>query len=116
MLVASRAPFLVRLAALTTPACSPLSRFTTLFGTDACDPSPTLTFADATTAGSCPQSSVVTRTWTATDHCGNSATRSQVITVVDTTAPVLGSLPGPSTVECPAAPSFTTPTDRKGVG
>src|SRR5262245_62549099 len=107
MLVASRAPFLVRLAALTTPACSPLSRFTTLFGTDACDPSPTLTFADATTAGSCPQSSVVTRTWTATDHCGNNATRRQVSTLVNTTAQMLGSLTRPTKVECQAAPSFT---------
>src|SRR5260221_8281708 len=79
---------------------------------DACDASPTLTFADVTTAGSCPQSSVVTRTWTATDHCNNVSTRSQVITVADTTAPVIGSLPGPTTIECPATPSFTTQIGR----
>src|SRR5439155_8114097 len=60
--------------------------------------------------GSCPQSHVVTRTWTATDHCNNSATRSQVITVIDTTVPVISALPAPSTIECPATPSFTTPT------
>jgi hypothetical protein len=46
-------------------------------------------FSDVTTAGTCPQSSVVTRTWTAADHCGNSSTASQVITVVDTTAPTV---------------------------
>src|SRR5207244_3330178 len=79
---------------------------------DACDPSPTLTFADVTTPGppSCPQASDVTRTWTATDHCGNSSTASQVIHVVDTTAPVISTLPGPSTIQCPASPSFATPT------
>src|SRR5260221_5306721 len=77
---------------------------------DACDASPTLTFADVTTAGSCPQSSVVTRTWTATDHCNNVSTRSQVISVAATSVAVIGSLPGSTTIECPATPSFTTPT------
>src|SRR5207253_3971142 len=51
-----------------------------------------------------------TRTWTATDHCGNSSTASQVIHVVDTTAPVISTLPGPPTIQCPASPSFATPT------
>src|SRR5262249_41674466 len=117
--VDTTAPVLGSLPAPSTVECPAAPSFTTPTVSDACDASPTLTFADATTAGSCPQSSVVTRTWTATDHCGNSATRSQVITVVDTTAPVpsgraagrgLGRSPAPSTVECPAAPSFTTPT------
>src|SRR5204863_1376685 len=84
--------------------------FTTPTATDACDPSPTLTFADATTAGSCPQNHDVTRTWTATDHCNNASTASQVIHVVDTTAPVISSLPGPTTIECTNAPIVTTPT------
>src|SRR5207247_7837931 len=77
---------------------------------DACDPSPTLTFADSTTAGSCPQDYSVTRTWTATDHCNNSTTATQTNTVHDTTAPEISTLPEPSTIECPASPSFTTPT------
>ncbi|MCK7590876.1 T9SS type A sorting domain-containing protein, partial [Subsaxibacter sp. CAU 1640] len=44
--------------------------------------------------GECEGSYTVTRTWTATDDCGNSSTASQVIEVEDNTAPVLvGSLP-----------------------
>ena len=48
----------------------------------------------------------LTRTWSATDICGNRATCVQVITVVDTTAPVLSNLPeGEITVECDAVPA-----------
>src|SRR6185295_11266259 len=60
---------------------------------DVCDTSPTVTFSDVTTAGPCPQSYKVTRTWTATDHCGNHASCSQAITVVDTMPP---------SITCPA--------------
>src|SRR5258706_726459 len=78
--------------------------------TDACDPAPSLPFADATTPGSCPQSHVVTRTWTATDACNNSSTASQGISVRATTGLVMRALPAASTVECPGTPSFATPT------
>src|SRR5207245_2701054 len=57
-----------------------------------------------------PQNLFVTRTWTAVDHCGNSSTASQLIHVVDTTAPVISPLPPSTTIECPATPSFATPT------
>src|SRR5439155_12050800 len=30
--------------------------------------------------------------------------------VVDTTAPTISALPAPTTIQCPATPSFTTPT------
>src|SRR5258706_8193298 len=93
-----------------TSECPGTPSFTTPTVGDACDASPTLTFADVTTAGSCPQSSVVTRTWTATDHCNNVSTRSQVITVADTTAPGIGRPPGPTTIEYPGTPIITTPT------
>src|SRR5204862_435492 len=101
------APNLTALPAPSTIECPATPSFTTPTATDACDASPTLTFADVTTPGSCPQSQVVTRTWTATDHCNNSPAARQVITVVDTTAPVISALPAPSTIECPATPSFT---------
>ena len=41
----------------------------------------TLTSADVTTPGTCAGEYSVTRTWTATDACGNSSTASQTITV-----------------------------------
>src|SRR5204863_2414176 len=80
---------------------------------DACDASPALTFADVTTPGSCPQSYSVTRTWTATDHCGNASTASQTITVQDKTAPAITGVGGPQTIECPATPAFRAAERRE---
>ncbi|MEO5905282.1 MAG: hypothetical protein ABIQ11_01050, partial [Saprospiraceae bacterium] len=48
-----------------------------------------ITFADVTTPGTCPQEYSVTRTWTATDDCGNSSSCSRTIVVEDNTAPVI---------------------------
>ncbi len=51
-----------------------------------------------------------TRTWTATDASGNASQASQTINVQDITAPVIAALPGPSTIDCPAAPVFAQAT------
>lgn len=42
----------------------------------------------------------ITRTWTYTDACGNNATVTQTITVIDTQAPVFAAAPVDVTVEC----------------
>src|SRR4029079_18930254 len=61
--------------------------------------------------GSCPSNYSVTRTWTATDACGNvSAPASQTINVQDITAPVIAPLPAPTTIACPATPVFALAT------
>jgi gliding motility-associated-like protein len=54
----------------------------------------------------CPNHYRLTRTWTATDECGNKAVATQVITVVDNTAPVF-TTPAPAdiTVNCDAVPA-----------
>src|SRR5204863_6521362 len=70
--------------------CPATPSFSSPTASDACDSSPTFTFADSTTAGSCPQDYSVTRTWTATDACHNSSTASQSITVQDRQSPVQG--------------------------
>jgi hypothetical protein len=49
---------------------------------DTCDAEPTLTFSDVRTEGAYPGEYCVTRTWTATDDCGNSATCTQKICVI----------------------------------
>jgi hypothetical protein len=77
---------------------------------DACDPSVPVTFGEATTPGRCPESYTITRTWSAVDDCGNSVSRSQIITVDDTQAPTLSGVPDDATVECDAVPPPGTPS------
>ncbi|MDX1685513.1 MAG: hypothetical protein R3275_09765, partial [Saprospiraceae bacterium] len=67
-----------------------------------------LTYSDATT-GVCPE--VLTRTWTAVDSCGNIATCQQIITVDDTTAPVI-TCPVDLTLQC--GPGLDTSTNNTG--
>jgi hypothetical protein len=95
--------------------CPAFPVFSTPASTDACGSS-TLTFADVSTPGSCANEYSVTRTWTATDACGNTSEASQTITIEDNTGPVISALPAPSIIECPASPSFTTPTSLDACG
>src|SRR5437899_5012482 len=95
--------------------CPATPSFTAATATDACGSSFTLTSVDVTNA-LCGASYRVTRTWTASDACNNSSSASQVITVADTSAPVIAALPGPTTIECPATPSFTAATATDACG
>lgn len=84
-------------------------------GSAACDSTPDITFADSTAPGACPGESVITRTWTITDDCGNTASAPQTITVADTTPPTL-TLPADANVDCgdstdPADTGAATATD-----
>ncbi|MFM9950518.1 MAG: choice-of-anchor L domain-containing protein, partial [Saprospiraceae bacterium] len=56
--------------------------------TDLCDPNPVITFADVVT-GTLPCNALITRTWTATDNCGNEATCVQNIVVIDNVPPTI---------------------------
>jgi hypothetical protein len=53
---------------------------------------------DVSDGNTCPE--VITRTYEAEDDCGNTARCTQMITVDDTTDPVVVSGPGPVSVEC----------------
>ena len=74
----------------------------TAVASDNCDDDVTVTYADTTVAGT-GNNSVITRVWTATDDNSNSATYTQTITVVDTTAPTFTTSPASVTVECDAS-------------
>ena len=60
----------------------------------------------------CPYT--ITRTWTVTDACGQMASASQVITVVDTELPVLSGVPADTAAECDMVPepAMVTATDN----
>ncbi|PWL30358.1 MAG: hypothetical protein DCO96_05090, partial [Fluviicola sp. XM-24bin1] len=66
--------------------------------TDNCDGTGTVTGTDVSDGQTCPET--ITRTWTYTDACGNTATTSQTITVIDTQAPVFNAAPAAVAVEC----------------
>lgn len=71
----------------------------------------TITHEDSAHVAACGNTYSFTRTWKATDKLsGNSTTCEQKITVKDTTPPSISTPPGPSSVECPGTPVFSTPT------
>ena len=78
---------------------------TEVTATDNCDSDVDITYSEVRTDGSCPDTYTLTRTWTATDNCGNASTQSQTITVEDTTAPALSGVPADVTVQCDAVPA-----------
>jgi len=61
-------------------------------------------------SNSCGATKTISRLWTATDACGNSANATQIITVRDTTPPRI-TAPADVVLECPA----DTSTNRTGV-
>jgi hypothetical protein len=81
---------------------------------DACS-TPTVTYADRASLNGCSGSGTLVRTWTAADACGNAASGTQTITVVDASAPSL-TVPADVVIECghstlPAATGQATATD-----
>jgi len=71
-----------------------------VIATDNCDPNPIPTYVDLYGGTECTP--VITRVWSATDHCGNGLSANvciQTITLVDTTPPSI-TCPEPITVEC----------------
>lgn len=88
----------------------------TATATDNCDSTPAISSSDAIASGACPNNYYITRSWTATDSCGNSANADQTITVTDSVAPVI-SCPANTTIECdqssaPGTTGTATATDN----
>src|SRR5439155_17131858 len=85
--------------------------FTPPTASDSCGGATVNLVSDSTTNGTCAGTYSETRTWDATDCSGNhSATRTQTITVVDTTPPTIGPAGADDTIQCPNSPVFTPPT------
>jgi len=111
-------PVVVSCPAGATIECPAVPAFGDPSFTDNCDTSLMVTFVDSNTPGSCPQEFMATRTWTATDDCGNSVMCSQTITVEDNTAPVIA-CPADLQLQCgdstdPANTGNATATDACG--
>ncbi len=86
--------------------------------TDNCDPAASLIIAqrDSIVAGSCANSKLIYRIWTATDSCMNMSSCVQLITTQDTTKPVI-ICPADLTINCDAnssssATGVATATDN----
>ncbi|MEZ4800189.1 MAG: T9SS type A sorting domain-containing protein [Flavobacteriales bacterium] len=94
-----------------TVECSDMPALPIATAVDNCDADVELTYNEVVGTG-CPYT--ITRTWTATDNCGNTAVHTQVVTVVDTTNPVLIGVPADATIECTEMlpPAFVTATDN----
>ncbi|NNK81881.1 MAG: PKD domain-containing protein, partial [Flavobacteriaceae bacterium] len=78
-------------------------------GFDACG-GYSIGYSDVNSAYSCFGNYTITRTWTATDECGNITSVDQTITVEDTTDPVLADIPADITAECDNIPAVGSPT------
>ncbi len=77
--------------------CIDFVTFEDATATDACNTA-TVTFEDTQSGDNCTGS--ITRTWTATDDCGNTATAQATITYDDNVPPVFTFVPNNSFVEC----------------
>ncbi|MFZ8836060.1 MAG: hypothetical protein ACO2XQ_03360, partial [Flavobacteriales bacterium] len=67
---------------------------------DGCSEFVEVTYSDSYSTAGCFANNVITRTWTATDDCGNSSSQDQTITLVDDNAPYFTSVPEGLTLSC----------------
>ncbi|HKQ49652.1 MAG TPA: SBBP repeat-containing protein [Phycisphaerae bacterium] len=95
----SMAPVLAGVPSDATAECDAVPAAAGVTANDNCDPAPSVASGEDVTPGDCAGNYILTRSWTATDACGNASFAEQHITVVDNTAPEV-SPPADVTVEC----------------
>ena len=88
--------------------CDQLPDPANVTASDGCDNDPDLDFNEIQNGTDCNYT--LTRTWTATDACGNSTSASQIITVADEAAPEVAFAPADLTVTCPDVPAVEDAT------
>ena len=82
----------------------------TVTATDNCDDNPSISFEETIQDGDCNSSTLIIRTWTATDACGNESSTSQTITITgDESAPVLVGVPADRQLDCDEAANLPVP-------
>ena len=79
--------------------CDAILNFSSPSVNDDCDDNPSLNFEDEEGTLGCLGRSI-TRTWIATDDCGNTSTASQTVIFEDTTPPVIQNPPSDLVLEC----------------
>ncbi|THU30207.1 hypothetical protein FAM09_30360 [Niastella caeni] len=94
----TQAPQFVGVPANITIQCDNIPAAPVVTANDNCSPSVAVTYAEAVSV--VEGCGTITRTWTTTDLCGNTATATQVLTVVDNTAPIITGVPANATVQC----------------
>src|SRR5207237_238402 len=110
-------PVLANPAANATIECPATPSFTAPTASDACGGATVVQDSDTTAQGSCANNYTETVTWHAVDACGNtSAQKSRTVTVLDNTAPTIGSAGPNATIACNEAPMFTPPTASDACG
>jgi hypothetical protein len=97
-LIDTTAPVISEFPSNTTAECDAIPAMGTVEASDNCDIDLTITATEETETLEC--GSIITRTWTVTDNCGNAASVSQVIEVVDTIDPVFIMVPADMQAEC----------------
>jgi hypothetical protein len=104
-------PELIGVPADATVECDEIPSTAIVYGDDNCDDNVEVDFEEVVSLG-CPYT--ITRTWTGVDNCGNSTTATQVITVIDSTYPVLYGVPADVTLECdqPTPDAIVEATDN----
>ncbi len=70
----------------------------------------TITYSETISAATCANDYTITRTWTATDHCGQSTVYTQSIVVEDNDAPTITGVPADVTVTPSTIPTVATVT------
>jgi len=102
------APVFDQIVADITVECDAVPTADVLTVLDNCDSDINIVFDEVQTPGICEDAYTLTRTWEATDDCGNTTQTQQIVTVEDTTDPILAGIPADISAECDAIPAIDT--------
>ncbi|RMF19815.1 MAG: PKD domain-containing protein, partial [Bacteroidetes bacterium] len=89
--------------------CESIPDAPVLTAVDDCDEEVEVLLSEVITPGDCPGNFTITRTWTATDDCGNETTAVQVVSVSDTEAPGLVGIPADTLINLGQGQSVPPP-------